>query len=69
MEMHLPVHKQDFPSVKMALFIVGRVDHPFLLFLLTNRRRWMTPLQYVNAEALVLLFRVADAFEFKGSGF
>jgi len=29
----------------------------------------MIPLQYVNAEELVSLFRMADPFGFKGSGF
>ena len=29
----------------------------------------MIPLQYVNAEELVQLFRVADPFGFKGSGY
>ena len=39
------------------------------IFLLTNAHNWMIPLQYVIAEGLVLLFRVADPFGFKGSGF
>jgi hypothetical protein len=29
----------------------------------------MTQLQYVIAEGLVSVFRVADPFDFKGSGF
>jgi hypothetical protein len=29
----------------------------------------MIPLQYVNAEELAWLFRVADPFDVKGSGF
>ena len=38
-------------------------------FLLTITHNWMIPLQYVNTEGLVWLFRVADPFGFKGSGF
>jgi hypothetical protein len=38
----------------------GRVAKPFTPFLLTNAHGWMIPLQYVNAEELVWLFRVPD---------
>ncbi len=48
---------------------ISRVAHPFVFFLLTRAHTWMIPLQYVNAEELVSLFRMADPFGFKGSGF
>jgi len=53
----------------IVIYHRGRVADPFALFLLTNPHRCMIPLQYVNAEELVWLFRVADPFGFKGSGF
>jgi len=43
----------------------GRVARPFVFFLLPNMRDWITPFQYVNAEELVWLYRVADSFGFK----
>ena len=33
-----------------------RVAHPFAFFLLTVPQGWMIPLQYVNAEELLLPF-------------
>jgi hypothetical protein len=47
----------------------GRVANPFAFFLLTNAHSWMIPLQYVNAEELVWLFRVPDPLVWKGRGF
>jgi hypothetical protein len=47
----------------------GRVARPFVFFLLPNASDWIIPLQYVNAEELVWLFRVADPFGFKKVGF
>jgi hypothetical protein len=43
----------------------GRVANPFVFFLLTRSHNWMIPLQYVNAEGLVQVFRVADPFGVK----
>jgi hypothetical protein len=44
---HEHFYTNDFTA---ALADSGRVAHPFALFLLTNARGWMIPLQYVNAE-------------------
>jgi hypothetical protein len=45
------------------------VAHPSSIFFLTARYGGMIPLQYVKVEGLLLLFRVAAPFGFKGSGF
>src|ERR1700674_2992922 len=41
----------------------------FRVFVLPCRYNSTIPLQYVNAKQIVLLFRVADPFGFRGSGF
>jgi|HubBroStandDraft_2_1064218.scaffolds.fasta_scaffold827309_2 hypothetical protein len=46
-----------------------RVAHPFVICQLPDSPDWMIPLQYVIAGELVLPFRVADPFDFRGSGF
>ena len=50
-------------------FSEARVANPFRSLFLVERLDWIIQLQYVNAEELIQLFRVAEPFGFKGSGF